>query len=255
MEETTTKTKERFFYIRVSNMHLENSKPLFVGPFKDKNEAEEAINKAMYNGMEIIEGNEIINDPKTLNVEIVGGTVAKREGMKEPLQGMPEVDKWIDYFPEGDYQKSNRGRPSSKKVESSSGSSETTMEAIKTTIAKSKPAKKNGITILPKKAVGKMNINPEETVIVTSNMEIIEWLRGKGIKGQIISFVNNAQLLRGKTVIHISLPSHLIKYAERLGMINLDKMEPGDRQSPTAEKMNNASVEIDWIRLVHEKDV
>lgn len=248
------KTKERFFYIRVSNLHLDNSKPLFVGPFQTKTEAEESINQAMYNGMELVEGDELLNDPKTLNVEIVGGTAAKREGMKEPLSDMPQIENWIEYFPNGDYIKSNRGRPSKKDSGDDSGGSNIVITEELSPKVNHKPTAKRS-SGKPQTQVGRfiMKINPEDTVIVTSNMEIVTWLVEQGIRGQIVSYVSNAQLLKGKTVIHISLPSHLIKYADMLGMINLDKMEPGDRANPTADKMKRSKVEIEWIKMVREE--
>jgi hypothetical protein len=258
-EETKTGTKERLHYIRVENKSIENGKPLFVGPFKKEKDAEDAIQQAMYDGQELFEGAEYIND-KTLNVEVVGGTAAKREGMKESLNEMPQIDQWGKYFTSpADMVKSKRGRPKASdsteeleeqeevvvkpRVERAEAPRPTTPTPKPTTAPSSRPT-----TISSSRETIKRNGKRDnsDVVIVSTNLSTISWLGTvKGYEGaSVLSYVSHPSQIEGKKVIGV-VPVHLICHAAMQGIIYIPGMKKED-PALTPEEITIRKGRIDW---------
>jgi hypothetical protein len=250
-EDTKAGTKERLHYIRVSNLNIENSRPLFVGPFKKEKDAEDAIQQAMYDGQELFEGAEYINN-KTLNVEVVGGTAAKREGMKEPLNEMPVIERWQNYFSSpADMIKSNRGRP--KASESIEEPVETETKPVKVTQAATPRVETPKTTTRPTtisssresiKQNGKRDNS--DVVIVSTNLSTISWLGTvKGYEGaSVLSYVSHPSQIEGKKVIGV-VPVHLICHAAMQGIIYIPNMKKED-PALTPEEITRRGGRVDW---------
>jgi hypothetical protein len=255
-EETKTGTKERLHYIRVENKSIENGKPLFVGPFKKEKDAEEAIQQAMYN-QELFQGSEYIND-KTLNVEVVGGTAAKREGMREPLSEMPVIDSWEKYFAGGDVFKSKRGRPkASDSTEELEEQEEVVVkprvertETPRPTTSSSKPVTPSSrpTTISSSRETIKRNGKRDnsDVVIVSTNLSTISWLGTvKGYEGaSVLSYVSHPSQIEGKKVIGV-VPTHLICHAAMQGIIYIPNMKKED-PALTPEEITRRGGRVDW---------
>jgi hypothetical protein len=256
-EETKTGTKERLHYIRVENKSIENSKPLFVGPFKKETDAKEAIQQAMYDGQELFEGEEFINS-KTLNVEVVGGTAAKREGMKEPLNEMPQIDLWGKYFLNpADMIKSKRGRPKASDIDVDDEEVKEEVEepvkpkyeapapkvAPKVEASKPKPTTISSNRESIKKNGKKDN---SDVVIVSSNPSTIVWLvTEKGYDGaRVISYVSHPSQIEGMRVIGV-VPTWLICHAAEHGIINIPGLKKEDPALSPDEIVRRGG-RIDW---------
>jgi hypothetical protein len=256
-EDTKAGTKERLHYIRVSNLNIENSRPLFVGPFKKEKDAEDAIQQAMYDGQELFEGAEYINN-KTLNVEVVGGTAAKREGMREPLSEMPVIDSWEKYFAGGDVFKSKRGRPkASDSTEELEEQEEVVVkprvertETPRPTTSSSKPVTPSPrpTTISSSRETIKRNGKRDnsDVVIVSTNLSTISWLGTvKGYEGaSVLSYVSHPSQIEGKKVIGV-VPVHLICHAAMQGIIYIPGMKKED-PALTPEEITKRGGRVDW---------
>jgi hypothetical protein len=256
-EETKAGSKKRYHYIRVSNLNIENGRPLFVGQFNTEDEAKEAIQKAMYN-QELYQGDEFIDD-KTLNVEIVGGTKAKREGMQEFLDEMPVIEKWEQYFKGADIHKSNRGRPKASdsteeleeqeeivvkpKVERTETPRPATSSSRPTPTPSSRPT-----TISSSRETIKRNGKRDnsDVVIVSTNLSTISWLGTvKGYEGaSVLSYVSHPSQIEGKKVIGV-VPVHLICHAAMQGIIYIPGMKKED-PALTPEEITKRNGRIDW---------
>jgi hypothetical protein len=258
-EETKAGSKERLHYIRVENKSIENGKPLFVGPFKKEKDAEDAIQQAMYDGQELFEGAEYIND-KTLNVEVVGGTAAKREGMKEPLGEMPQIYLWEKYFASPqDAIKSKRGRP--KASDSTEELEEQEEVVVKSKVEKTetpRPATSSSrptptpssrpVTISSSRETIKRNGKRDnsDVVIVSTNLSTISWLGTvKGYEGaSVLSYVSHPSQIEGKKVIGV-VPVHLICHAAMQGIIYIPGMKKED-PALTPEEITMRGGRVDW---------
>jgi hypothetical protein len=246
-EDTKTGTKERLHFIRVENKNIKNSKPLFVGPFKKETEAKEAIQQAMYN-QELFEGDEYI-DSKTLNVKVVGKSAADREGMRSPLNEMPQIDLWSKYFSSpADMIKSNRGRPKASEsieepVETETKPVEVSKPKVETPRTTSRPT-----TISSSRETIKRNGKRDnsDVVIVSTNLSTISWLGTvKGYEGaSVLSYVSHPSQIEGKKVIGV-VPVHLICHAAMQGIIYIPGMKKEDPVL-TPEEITIRKGRIDW---------
>jgi hypothetical protein len=250
MSEENIKTKERLFFIRVQNLNIENGKPLFVGPFKKEDEATAIVEQARFNGQELMDGDEYIND-ETLNVSVIGGTLAKREGMKDPLSEMPQIEKWQTYFPGGDIYKSNRGRPKGKKEEDEEmqESQQVVRKSTPVSVTSSSPTKvatqpANGT----KTKTGQLRhpvTTKKEYIIVSNRMGIINWLGKLGYRGEVISYVTHPDQVRGKIVIGV-VPPWFVCYAEKYAIPNIPGLNTEQNRDITVEQIEAAGGKLDW---------
>ena len=232
-----TKHKERCFYIKVSNFSIDHGKPLFIGPFKNKGQAQTTIDRARHEGMKLHDGNEFIDDC-TLNVIIIGGTQAKREGMKEPLISIPNIKEWEHNFAGGDIYKSNRGRPKKEEtvsLESTPNSPKEKKVETTTTYVRPQPQ------IYPSSEI--QTLEKEEFVIAVDDSLIVAWLYQKGISGSIIPQIQHESQVAGKVVIGI-IPPWFMWAAKYFGIINIPNKRKEDVLSP--EEIDRRGGTIDW---------
>lgn len=88
-------------------------------------------------------------------------------------------------------------------------------------------------------------VKARETVIVTRHPGAVEWLRRRGITGEVLAHVT-ADDVRGKRVIG-ALPLHLAALTAAVGSIDLPGLAAADRgRDLTPEEMDAAGASIQW---------
>jgi len=96
----------------------------------------------------------------------------------------------------------------------------------------------------------KMNNN---LIIVSRHAGAIEWLRRRGIEGEVISHVADPEVIRGKTVVG-NLPMHLAAAADRVGVIEMPNLPPDARgRDLSADEMEAFGASISWYRVEREE--
>ena len=237
------KNKERSFYIKVSNLYIEHGKSLYFGPFKNKGEAQTEIDAARNGGIKLQEGDEFVDD-QTLNVTIIGGTQAKRDGMKEPIGNMPNIEKWEGYFAGGDIFRSNRGRPPGHPIDPEEDNESLEVVTFNSTedkisiVAAPTPSQ-------PQKPPSNVARTTEsvEYVIAVDDSHIVAWLHQKGFDGSIIPVIQHESQLAGKVVIG-NIPPSFMWAAKYFGIINIPNKRKEDILSP--EEIDRRGGRIDW---------
>lgn len=87
---------------------------------------------------------------------------------------------------------------------------------------------------------------PMPLLIVTRHQPTVEWLKTKGVTGEVVSHVHNPEQVKGRIVVG-NLPFHLASEARAIGSIELVKLRPEQRgKELSVEEMEEAGARITW---------
>jgi len=86
-------------------------------------------------------------------------------------------------------------------------------------------------------------------VIVSRHAGAVEWLRRKGIEGEVITHITDPSAVAGKIVVG-NLPMHLAAAADRVGVIEMPDL-PAEKRGVdlTADEMEEFGARLSWYRV------
>jgi CRISPR-associated protein Csx16 len=86
-------------------------------------------------------------------------------------------------------------------------------------------------------------------IIVSRHAGAIEWLRRRGIEGDVLSHVDYPQVVRGKLVVG-NLPFHLAAEAEVVGVIEMPDLPAEARgRDLSADEMESYGARLAWYKV------
>ena len=86
-------------------------------------------------------------------------------------------------------------------------------------------------------------------VIVSRHQGAIEWLRRRGVVGDVITHISDPSVVAGKVVVG-NLPMHLAAAADRVGVIAMPDLPAEKRgQDLTADEMENFGARLEWYAV------
>jgi putative CRISPR-associated protein (TIGR02620 family) len=232
-------TNKREVFIAVNRL-VKGSQPLFVGPFRNVDEAQMIIDQAISDNQEIVTDSVKPATKTALRAEILGKTEARKLGMRSENMGdkntnlyqeIPSYDTW-DHI-EID-EKPHRGRP--RKTATS-----VNVAKPSNIVAPERHAKVARQVYSEPKSVSSKKI-----IIVEKYPGMKEWLLRRGIQGESVDHVYSPQQIRDAIVIG-GLPIPLAAYASVIGIIDMPRRDRNLRgQELTADQMDEAGAEIQW---------
>lgn len=93
-----------------------------------------------------------------------------------------------------------------------------------------------------------MNNHSKKYLIVSRHTALVEWLKAKGIEGEVIPHATPEQIA-GQTVIGI-LPVNLASLCARYGNVGLPKLSADLRgKELTVEQMDEAGATLEWYTV------
>jgi putative CRISPR-associated protein (TIGR02620 family) len=239
-------TNKREVFIAINRL-TKGSQPLFVGPFRNIDEAQMVIDQAISDNQEIVMDNGKPATKTALKAEILGKTEARKLGMRSENMGdkinnlypeIPEYNTWDHIVVE---EKPHRGRPR----KDTTVANVTPVKEIKKAETKTRPS---GFVEMQKAPSGGNRV-----VIVTRYSGMVEWLARKGIKGEIISDVYHPRQIENAYVIGNLNGSLLINVAA-FGIINMPhkdkKLVRG--QNLTPDEMDEYGAKLRWFSAPKE---
>lgn len=83
-------------------------------------------------------------------------------------------------------------------------------------------------------------------IIVSKHQATIEWLKKKGFDGQVISHVDNPEIIKDQTVVG-NLPFHLAVLAKEVGIVDIPNLPKELRGTDlTLEQLEEFGATLNW---------
>lgn len=256
------------YFILSAKLHPPKSPDVWIGPFSDKDDAEQAILEARNGGFDIVEGEEVPRSIQTgIFAQVMTNSAARRKGLKFGT----DDDNWMSNFDEafGDVPRvevdDSVEDTDQTQEEFDNEPSRVVPETVPQGVEKKKRGRPKGVAATkpvrqevkqesrpieaPKIKDGSLDqyIKGEDVVIVAQNTGVVEWLLRRGIRGELITRVNHPSQIEGKAVVGV-IPTWLVRHAKVQGIINMPKLSPQQRESSylSPDEMDRAGAQIDW---------
>lgn len=235
-------SKPRQFYIEV-NRYVPGSKPLFVGPFDSKVDAQKTIEQESTKGRELIMGNGTPADSKNaVHVDILPKIEARRSGLRSPDMG-DKKKTLFDYIPDPtNWAKLVAGIEDNETIPEVSPSPQTE------TVAPIVETKNDMLGEIP--VTGNGNGKQEhKTIIVTNFSSTVNWLEKHGIRGEVRNYIAHPDQIEGAVVIGV-IPPWLAMRAEKIGYIDIPNLPRELRgQAISPDEMDRLGARLKWYKV------
>jgi hypothetical protein len=260
------------YFLKIEKLWPKGSVPQFYGPYQNKWEAENELERLQTmppKNLEVLTRGEdrLPQDlSKAIVVEIMTKTAARNAGLKSPIYGDKKNFTLVNKFVPGNLGVDDitdvkiEERPEPQKVATPTSPEATTAPAETDKSKPQAPVERSQEDYEvefeeserwieePEEEQGQ-TINPDDVVIVTPYPSTVVWLKRRGIEGRVLRHVNDSEQIRGKIVIG-SLPPPLSVKARLMGYLRMPRLRSEQRNTIlTPDEMDEAGANILWYTV------